>query len=70
MNSQKAGTRDQGLGIRKTAMLNWHRWFFVGEKTDAGNQKESLAPNWIWRDVVDVAETTPAVGEGPDVAEV
>jgi hypothetical protein len=26
-------------------------------------------PNWIWRDVVDVAVITPAVGDGPPVAD-
>jgi hypothetical protein len=34
------------------------------------NQNWSLAPNWIWREVVEVAETRPAVGETPDVADV
>ena len=42
----------------------------VAQEDGEWGQKESLAPNWIWREVVDVAETTPAVGEGPDVAEV
>jgi len=27
------------------------------------DQNCSLAPNWIWREVVEVAVTTPAVGE-------
>ena len=44
--------------------------FLCASRFDATNQNESLAPNWIWREVVDVAETTPAVGERPDVAEV
>lgn len=26
-------------------------------------QKCSLTPNWIWREVVEVAVTTPAVGD-------
>ncbi len=30
---------------------------------------DGFTPNWIWRAVVEVAVTTPAVGEIPDVAE-
>lgn len=32
-------------------------------------QNCTLAPNWICRDVVEVAVITPAVGEIPDAAE-
>jgi hypothetical protein len=59
------------IGVKSLFSIKLAIWLVSGSH-DANTpaQNCSLAPNWIWREVVEVAVTTPAVGEIPDVADV
>ena len=41
-----------------------------GGRNSTDSYHNNFSPNWICRDVVDVDVITPAVGAGPEVAEV